>query len=65
MEIEKNMEIKTYPQMNKDLKDFLRLTEQPMAIYAAARIEELEGQLKEERRKRRELEKRMGKREGQ
>lgn len=63
MKIKKDMEINTYPQMNRDLKDFLRLTEQPVAIYAAARIEELEEQLKEERRKRRELEKRMGKRE--
>lgn len=63
MKIRKEMEVNTYPQMNRDLKDLLRLTEQPMAIYAAARIEELEGQLKEERRKRRELEKSMAKRE--
>lgn len=63
MKIRKKMEVNTYPQMNRDLKDLLRLTEQPMAIYAAARIEELEGQLKEERRKRRELEKSTAKRE--
>lgn len=63
MKIRKEMEVNTYPQMNRDLKDLLRLTEQPMAIYAAARIEELEGQLKEERRKRRELEKSVTKRE--
>lgn len=63
MKIRKDVTVNTYPKMNKDLKDFLRLTEQLMAIYAAARIEELEGQLREERRKRRELEKRMGKRE--
>lgn len=63
MKIRKEMEVNTYPQMNRDLKDLLRLTEQPMAIYAAARIEELEGQLKEERRKRRELEKSVAKRE--
>ena len=54
MKIRKNMTVNNYPQMNRDLKDFLRLTEQPMAIYAAARIEELEEQLREERRKRRE-----------
>jgi len=63
MKIEKDMTVNTYPQMNKDLKDFLRLTEQPMAIYAAARIEELEGQLREEKKKRRELEKRIRGRE--
>ena len=63
MKIRKEMEVNTYPQMNRDLNDLLRLTEQPMAIYAAARIEELEGQLKEERRKRRELEKSVTKRE--
>ena len=63
MKMRKDVTVNTYPKMNKDLKDFLRLTEQLMAIYAAARIEELEGQLREERRKRRELEKRMGKRE--
>lgn len=62
MKMRKEMEVNTYPQMNRDLKDLLRLTEQPMAIYAA-RIEELEGQLKEERGKRRELEKSMEKRE--
>lgn len=63
MKIKRDMTVNTYPQMNKELKNLLRLTEQPMAIYAAARIEELEGQLRAEREKRRELEKRIGKRE--
>lgn len=36
------MEIHTYPEMNQKIKDILRLGEEPMLLYAAARIEELE-----------------------
>jgi len=37
-----NMEIHTYPEMNQKIKDILRLGDDPMCLYAAARIEELE-----------------------
>ena len=63
MKIRKDMTVNTYPQMNRDLKDFLRLTEQLMAIYTVARIEELEEQLRAEKEKRREIEKRIRGRE--
>ena len=36
------MEIHTYPEMNQKIKDILRLGDDPMCLYAAARIEELE-----------------------
>lgn len=38
-------EIKTYPEMNETVKDLLRRSEEPMNLYIAARLEELEGQL--------------------
>lgn len=41
------MEIKTYPEMNETVKDLLRRSEEPMNLYIAARLEELEGQLKD------------------
>ena len=41
------MEIKTYPEMNKTIKDLLRRSEEPMNLYILARIEELEKQLAE------------------
>lgn len=36
------MEIHTYPEMNQKIKDILRLGDDPMCLYAAERIEELE-----------------------
>lgn len=37
--------MKTYPEMNRKILEILRLNnENPVALYAAARIEELEGQ---------------------
>ena len=36
------MEIKTYPEMNETIKDLLRHSEEPMNLYALARIEQLE-----------------------
>ena len=47
MKIRKGMEVNTYPQMNVEVKNLLRLTGLLIAIYTATRIEELEGQLKE------------------
>lgn len=35
-------EIHTYPKMNAKIKDLLRIGEQPICLYAAKRIEELE-----------------------
>lgn len=35
-------EIHTYPEMNAQIKDLLRIGEQPICLYAAKRIEELE-----------------------
>ena len=35
-------EIHTYPEMNAKIKDLLRIGEQPICLYAAKRIEELE-----------------------
>jgi len=34
--------IHTYPEMNQKIKDILRLGDDPMCLYAAERIEELE-----------------------
>ena len=39
------MEIKTYPEMNETIKDLLRRSEEPMNLYALARIEEMEKQV--------------------
>ena len=36
------MEIKTYPEMNEKIKGLLRFNNEPIMLYAAARIEELE-----------------------
>lgn len=36
------LKIKTYPEMNERIKDLLRTDGSPHALYAAARIEELE-----------------------
>ena len=36
------VEIHTYPEMNAKIKDLLRIGEQPICLYAAKRIEELE-----------------------
>ena len=36
------VKIHTYPEMNQKIKDILRLGDDPMCLYAAARIEELE-----------------------
>lgn len=38
----RSMEIHTYPEMNQKIKDILRLGDDPMCLYAAERIEELE-----------------------
>ena len=38
-------QILTYPDMNETVKDLLRRSEEPMNLYIAARLEELEGQL--------------------
>jgi hypothetical protein len=35
-------EIHTYPEMSAKIKDLLRIGEQPICLYAAKRIEELE-----------------------
>lgn len=40
-------QIHTYPEMNETVKDLLRRSEEPMNLYIAARLEELENQLKE------------------
>ena len=37
--------IHTYPQMNETVKDLMRRSEEPMHLYIAARLEELENQL--------------------
>lgn len=39
--------IKTYPEMNKTIKDLLRLSDEPMKQYILARIEELEKQVED------------------
>lgn len=36
------MGITTYPEMNEQIKDILKLSENPASLYAAQRIEELE-----------------------
>lgn len=36
------MEIKTYPDMNEKIKGLLRFSNEPIMLYAADRIEELE-----------------------
>lgn len=41
------MEITTYPEMNNKIKDFLRISDNPLQLYAAQRIEELEAELDE------------------
>ncbi len=38
-------QIHTYPQMNETVKDLMRRSEEPMHLYIAARLEELEAQL--------------------
>lgn len=40
-------QIHTYPEMNETVKDLMRRSEEPMHLYIAARLEELENQLKE------------------
>ena len=37
-----SVKIETYPEMNKRIVEILRLGYEPMDLYAAARIEELE-----------------------
>ena len=37
--------ISTYDEMDKKIKEFLRDSDDPMSLYAAARIEELEAEL--------------------
>lgn len=39
--------LETYPEMNEKTKEILRIEGSPHALYAAARIEELEGQVKD------------------
>ena len=34
--------IRTYPEMNEKITDLLRFSDEPVQLYAAARIEELE-----------------------
>lgn len=38
------MDIKTYPEMNSKIKEFLRLSDFPADKYVAKRIEELEAE---------------------
>ncbi len=45
------VKIHTYPKMNETIKDLLRITDEPMNLYAAERIEELEAQLAADSRK--------------
>ncbi|WP_458414544.1 hypothetical protein ACNQFZ_06665 [Schinkia sp. CFF1] len=45
------MKINTYPKMNKEIKNLLRLSGKQSSLYAAQRIEELEeevGKLREQ-----------------
>lgn len=37
--------VKTYPEMNAQIKGLLRMSDEPMLLYAASRIEELEERL--------------------
>lgn len=42
-----HIKINTYPEMNKKIVEYLRIGESQVDMYAAARIEELEEQLKQ------------------
>ena len=49
------MEINTYSEMNEKITDYLRLNDDPICLYAAARIEELEETLQQYKAREKEL----------
>lgn len=38
--------ITTYPEMNEEIKNLLRMSDEPLDLYTAVRLEELETQLR-------------------
>ena len=50
-------EIRTYPEMNEKIKDILKIDSDPFYLYVARRVEELEQEVKDWKRKYKVLDK--------